>query len=129
MTRTHFIAFVYSFNYHQLYQYAVTPSSNILNISPLNIRMNKSLHSQKINILHGTKKGPRCSVWSFFLQAAPVDGIESVLDEIGVGTGKWTAAEKSAAGRKRAWVWAFDDMVAMGVDESDLCFARARPRG
>ncbi len=59
-------------------------------------------------------------MWSFFLQAAPVDGIESVLDEIGVGTGKWTAAEKSAAGRKRAWVWAFDDMVAMGVDESDF---------
>lgn len=66
-------------------------------------------------------------MWSFCLQAAPVDGIESVLDEIGVGTGKWTAAEKSAAGRKRAWVWAFDDMVAMGVDESDFALRVRTP--
>ena len=42
-----FIAFAYLFNYHQLYQYAVTPSINILNISPLNIRMDEELHSQK----------------------------------------------------------------------------------
>lgn len=47
MTRTHFIAFAYSFNYNQLYQYAVMLSINILNISPLNIRMDEELHSQK----------------------------------------------------------------------------------
>lgn len=66
-------------------------------------------------------------MWSFCLQAAPVDGIEPVLDEIGVGTGEWTAAEKSAVGRKWAWVWAFDDMVAMGVDESDFALRVRAP--
>ena len=66
-------------------------------------------------------------MWSFCLQAAPVDGIEPVLDEIGVGTGEWTAAEKSTAGRKRAWVWAFDDMVAVCVDESDFALRVRTP--
>ena len=66
-------------------------------------------------------------MWSFCLQAAPVDGIEPVLDEIGVGTGEWAAAEKSTAGRKRAWVRAFDDVVAMGVDESNFALRVRTP--
>lgn len=64
---------------------------------------------------------------SDFLQAAPINRCQSVLDKVGIGARKRPAAEEATAGGKGAWVWAFDDVVAAGVDEGDFSLRVGTP--
>ena len=65
---------------------------------------------------------------SFLVEMRPVDLRQAVFRKIGIGFSEMPAAEKSAMGRKRGWVWCFKNQMTGVIDQYALLLCMAAPQ-